>query len=158
MNKLIKLAKCNDEIIPGDIFVISLVKGKFVYGKVVKTSFGVFRRDDILVYFYKTIYKDKNQQSNLSLKDILLEPLIVEYANFRNGYFEKVGHVKNDETNTFQIHYFYDSLLESYVDEYHNKVDKRTNAMFSILGLSTRDVLSDIIQEALEGKHKLNIK
>jgi hypothetical protein len=149
MPELRILKKSRSNILPGDIFTLSLNEGEYYFGKIIKTNVSVFSEDNFLVYIYNYLTKDRTEIPELKLINLLTYPILISNQVFQKGYFEKVGHDDAYLNEIFPAHIFFDPLKENYVTEF-GKVTDKPQSEVGIYGIVSQSSLATILEKSLK--------
>ncbi len=95
----------------GDIFVLQVKDGEFVFGRVVRTDIEFLGNNRILIYIYRAFSSDKNSIPALEKRRLLLPPMIIDRQPWSQGYFETVGNRPLCDNDLLPIHCFHRALF-----------------------------------------------
>ncbi len=132
----------------GDIFTFSINEGEYMFGRVIAddaTASGFCTEDkkNLVIYVYnqKSESKEDIPLKQLTLKNLLVDPIEFPFDYWRMGYFETVGYEEISEKNTHLPICFDNQGLGfmDYVDEHRNEIKKQkligVKGLWNIFGL-----------------------
>jgi len=146
---LVQLNKSRRKLKPGDIFVMLLVDGMYVYGRIIDTDaspLGV--GGGILIYIYSVRSKERLPVPSLHLTELLLPPVMTNKQPWLQGYFEVVEHRELTPDDRLPQHCFYHDLWKKYFDENGNELDEPVEPVGDF-SLATWRSTDDEVSEAL---------
>ncbi|QVK18147.1 hypothetical protein KHQ81_00025 [Mycoplasmatota bacterium] len=118
------------EIREGDIFVVQVQKGCYIYGKVLSTSVNIMDKDnqrkpDYVILFYKIATNDvKMPDKPLDLNNLLMRPYLTIGYFFNSGFAKVIGNIPlSEEERNFDIGFLYGCSVTS------SKFDEETKEM-----------------------------
>jgi Immunity protein 26 len=104
----------------GDIFVMQLLTGRFLFGRVILADLPRDRAPmpgSYLIYVYDVAADGKEPPIHqLSADRLLFSPLFINRLPWTKGYFENVGHADLKEADKLPVHCFRDTRGR-YLDE-----------------------------------------
>lgn len=106
----------------GDIIAMKTPSG-YLIGRVVDTAAQWSsdpRAKANLLYIYSPLFDAKPtvfDAEHLRLHDLLLPPVMTDNQGWLQGYFETVGNVNIERTETLTRHCFYNDLTDTFWDE-----------------------------------------
>ena len=102
---------------PGDIFVLQVKDGEFVFGRVIRTDIEFLGNNRILIYIYKAFSPEKNSIPELKKHRLLLPPMIIDRQPWSKGHFETVANRPLSQSDLLPIHCFHrDFFFADYYD------------------------------------------
>jgi hypothetical protein len=138
----------------GSVFNVVSVDGRSVNGMVINNHInGRLGKDIIAIVLLKQSFENLGK-TEVSVDDLLSEPLMVNADLWKNGYANTVhglqGHINFE-------YCFYDSASDNFKDEYGNikKVDSDVVGMY---GMATKYGLSRYVQSELTINYEINTK
>lgn len=109
----------------GDVFVMQLPDGRYVFGRVIKTDAqsGFGPPNAVLIYVYRERYETKTppEPSELSPDRLLISPLMVNRLPWSKGYFETVASWPLSSGDVLDQHCFRD-WTGKYFDDQGNEL------------------------------------
>lgn len=138
----------------GDVFITKPEGRDYFFGKVVEVGIrnrDVFMNNMILVYVYNIESEEKIILDNLDNYPLLINPLIINYRGWLDGYFETIGNVPVTEKERKIDFGFYDDIHTDgirYYDKHGEKVSVRPRYC-SFAGLASYGAIGRYIKNAL---------
>src|SRR5215204_4124589 len=138
----------------GDVFVLQLPDGDYLFGRVISADAVWTRAEDAgranLIYIYRLRSKSKESvppRSALKPDNLLISPLLINRLPWSRGYFKTIGNLSLDEAEVLPTHCFRDSR-GLYFDE-HGKQMPSPQEPVGDWGLASYRVVDDELSEAL---------
>ena len=150
-NDLISMKKSSKKPQEGDVFVLQPVKGKFYFGKVIKTdikSIDSFINGMTLIYIYNYCSIEKELPLELEKEDFLIAPTIVNNQPWIKGYFETIGNKQVTEKEKSVDYAFWDILKEKYVDINGQEQDGKPQ-YWCVYGLGSYGIVGKEVKKAI---------
>ncbi len=137
----------------GDIFVMEPPDGLYLFGRVINTEaeIGPIKNCNLL-YIYNIRAENKLPIPELSVKDLLLPPMMTNALGWTRGYFEHLENRSLTKKDVLKQHCFFDDFRKCYYDEYGNKIRKPiflSHKKIDDLGLHSYRTIDDDISTAL---------
>lgn len=134
---------------PGDIFVLQIRDGEFVFGRVVRTDAKIKHiGPTILIYVYRACAADKLRVPPLDKDNLLIPPAMINRLPWSRGYFEVVEHRPLREEDVLLVHCFYDPFWEVYRDDDDRELPKRVEPC-GVYGLCSYRTIGILVSKAL---------
>lgn len=120
MDLLVKMIPSRKGPKEGDIFVIQPKKDIYLFGKVIRTK--IPNKDPMingwsLIYLYQSSSKDIETPGNLTDRELLIPPKIVNNQGWSKGYFYTIGNSPLKSADYIQNYGFWDIVTKQYVNE-----------------------------------------
>lgn len=93
---------------PGDIFIMRIPDGRYLFGRVVRTDANCVAPGCILVYVFRYLSHEPVPPPRLPVSDLLIPPATVNRLGWSRGYFMTVGRRPFEDGERFPVHYFDD--------------------------------------------------
>ncbi len=133
---------------PGDIFVLQVEEGRFVFGRVIRTDASMrFGGSWPLIYVYRVFSADRLQIPPLEKGNLLIAPAIVNRLPWSRGYFETVEHRPLQTEDILPVHCFH-SANDSYYDADGKELSGRTEPC-GLAGMHSYRTIDILVSQAL---------
>ena len=165
----LKLKSTRKKIQSGDIFVCSVEKDKYIWGRVIRdkdvAAFSSSMTEGIyLVYLYNTITEDTLKVPELRKENLLIAPIAVTKHEWTSGYFQLVGYKELETGDVLNQHCFHvfaklggKIIADRYEDEYGNKLDTRYDPCGND-GLINLNGLYKYVINAVDEKERVEVE
>lgn len=134
--------------VAGDIFVLSVEPGKYLFGRVMRHDFQLgFWPHCNLIYVYQNESDRSDKIPDLDWRNLLIPPQIVNRQPWLKGYFMTVANIPLREEDFLPQHCFVD-IRGYYFDENGKRLSKRIEPC-GVYGLGSYGSVNEDISEAL---------
>jgi hypothetical protein len=149
MGNLKILKKSRKKLLPGDIFVLQVQEGQYIFGRVIRLDAKVAGFNDCtLIYIYRAFSEDKNKIPKLDKNNLLISPAATNRMAWKRGYFEVVSHEELKQDDIHVPHCFYSYSQNYYFDDYGNRLSARIEPCGDY-GLDSYNTIDAMISYAL---------
>lgn len=137
-------------IVDGDIFVLSIIKGQYIWGRVIATDAktGNGFEGCNLIYIYNIQSDNIIDIPMLDCKDLLIHPIITNNLPWSKGLFHTVTNQEITQNDKLDTHCFKDVVFNKYYDEYENELHKKYDPC-GFYGLDSYRTIDDLISNKL---------
>lgn len=132
--------KYEDKVQDGDIFVIQIIKGKFLYGRVLSTNAKIIDEEtkiqaESVILLYKQFTTElKMPSKKLMMDDLLLRPQLAINYLFSSGFAKIIGNIPlSDQERNIDIG-FLNRFRETIIDKDNNIKVEDHIALYNIYG------------------------
>jgi hypothetical protein len=118
---MIPLEKSRKRLKAGDIFVVQMRPGEYVFGRVISiTAACLPMKDCLLLYFYRSFSDHKDKIPPLDCQDLLFPPVMTNRLGWSRGYFETVAHRPLEPGDVLE--HCFEHLSGRYFDDKGNEI------------------------------------